>query len=127
VGGLGCLEGVMMVSESLIMAVLALQFGFMSFILMKLDAKKTEAERFQLDVEKMLSQIRMPEVNIDSIKDELLEVVEDLIANMRVPTALDHGMGMLQQFMGMKHMRMAQDLGLAGGPTDEDPPDSNDV
>jgi hypothetical protein len=37
--GLGCLEGVLMISESIVMAVLALQFGFMAFILMKLDSK----------------------------------------------------------------------------------------
>jgi hypothetical protein len=36
---LGYLEGVLVVSESIVMAVLALQFGFMAFILMKLDLK----------------------------------------------------------------------------------------
>jgi hypothetical protein len=41
--GLGYLEGVLMISESIVMAVLALQFGFMAFILMKLDLKKSEA------------------------------------------------------------------------------------
>lgn len=121
--GLGCLEGVLMVSESIVMAILALQFGFMAFILMKLDLKKSEANRLQQDIERALDKIQIPEVNIDSIKDELLDVIEDLMQNMRVPTALDHGMGMFQQFMQMKQMAMAKTLGLVA---DEPEPVNDD-
>jgi len=111
--GLGYLEGVLMVSESLIMAVLALQFGFMAFILMKLDLKKSEANRLQHDIERALDSIKMPDINLDSIKEELLDVVEDLMANMRIPSIADHLGGAVQQFMHMKSLKMQQELGLS--------------
>ena len=123
-GGLGYLEGVLMISESIVMAVLALQFGFMAFILMKLDLKKSESDRLKRDIEKALDSIKMPEINIDSIKDELLDVVQDLMANMRIPSIADHLGGVFAQFMQMKQMKMAQEMGLTGGQeldaTDED-------
>jgi hypothetical protein len=118
--GLGYLEGVLMVSESIVMAVLALQFGFMAFILMKLDMKKAESDRLKKDIEQALASIKMPEVNIDSIKDELLDVVEDLMANMRIPSIADHLGGVVAQFMQMKQMKMAQELGLTGGAEQDD-------
>ena len=120
--GLGYLEGVLVVSESIVMAVLALQFGFMAFILMKLDMKKSESDRLKRDIEQALDSIKMPEINIDSIKDELLDVVEDLMANMRIPSIADHLGGVVAQFMQMKQMKMAQELGLSGG----SPPDESD-
>jgi hypothetical protein len=122
--GLGYLEGVLVVSESIVMAVLALQFGFMAFILMKLDLKKSESDRLKRDIEKALDSIKMPEINIDSIKEELLDVVENLMANMRIPSIADHLGGVVAQFMQMKQMKMAQEMGLTGGQeldaTDED-------
>jgi hypothetical protein len=120
--GLGCLEGVLMISESIVMAVLALQFGFMAFILMKLDLKKSEARELQKDIERALDSIKIPDINIDSIKEELLDVVEDLMANMRIPSWGDHLGGVFSQFMQMKQMKMAQELGLSGG----SPPDDID-
>ncbi len=118
--GLGYLEGVLVVSESIVMAVLALQFGFMAFILMKLDMKKSESDRLKRDIEQALDSIKMPEINIDSIKDELLDVVEDLMANMRIPSIADHLGVVVAQFMQMKQMKMAQDMGLSNGtPLDE--------
>ena len=122
--GLGYLEGVLVISESIVMAVLALQFGFMAFILMKLDLKKAESDRLKRDIEKALDSIKMPEINIDSIKEELLDVVQDLMANMRIPSIADHLGGVVAQFMQMKQMKMAQEMGLTGGQeldaTDED-------
>ena len=112
---LGYLEGVLVVSESIVMAVLALQFGFMAFILMKLDLKKAESDRLKRDIEKALDSIKMPEINIDSIKEELLDVVENLMANMRIPSIADHLGGVVAQFMQMKQMKMAQEMGLTGG------------
>jgi len=112
---LGYLEGVLVISESIVMAVLALQFGFMAFILMKLDLKKSESDRLKRDIEKALDSIKMPEINIDSIKEELLDVVEDLMANMRIPSIADHLGGVFSQFMQMKQMKMAQEMGLTGG------------
>jgi hypothetical protein len=119
---LGYLEGVLVVSESIVMAVLALQFGFMAFILMKLDLKKSESDRLKRDIEKALDSIKMPEINIDSIKEELLDVVENLMVNMRIPSIADHLGGVVAQFMQMKQMKMAQELGLTGG----SPPDDSD-
>ena len=119
--GLGCLEGVLMISESIVMAVLALQFGFMAFILMKLDLKKSESDRLKLDIEKALDSIKMPEINLDSIKNELIEVVEELMANMRIPSIADHLGGAVSSFLQMKQMKMAQDLGLSLGTSPHEP------
>ena len=113
--GLGYLEGVLVISESIVMAVLALQFGFMAFILMKLDMKKSESDQLKRDIERALDSIKMPEINIDSIKEELLDVVEDLMANMRIPSIADHLGGAVSSFLQMKQMKMAQDLGLTQG------------
>jgi hypothetical protein len=119
--GLGCLEGVLMISESIVMAVLALQFGFMAFILMKLDLKKSEARQLQKDIERALDSIKMPDINLDSIKNELIEVVEDLMANMRIPSIADHLGGAVSSFLQMKQMKMAQDLGLSLGTSPHEP------
>ena len=120
---LGYLEGVLMISESIVMAVLALQFGFMAFILMKLDLKKSESDRLKLDIEKALDSIKMPEINLDSIKNELIEVVEELMANMRIPSIADHLGGAVSSFLQMKQMKMAQDLGLSLGTSPPEPDD----
>jgi hypothetical protein len=119
--GLGCLEGVLMISESIVMAVLALQFGFMAFILMKLDLKKSEARELQKDIERALNSIKMPDLNLDSIKNELIEVVEELMANMRIPSIADHLGGAVSSFLQMKQMKMAQDLGLSLGTSPHEP------
>jgi hypothetical protein len=120
---LSCLEGVLMISESIVMAVLALQFGFMAFILMKLDLKKSESDRLKKDIEIALASIKMPEINLDSIKNELIEVVEDLMANMRIPSIADHLGGAVSSFLQMKQMKMAQDLGLSLGTSPHEPDD----
>jgi hypothetical protein len=120
---LGCLEGVLMISESIVMAVLALQFGFMAFILMKLDLKKSESDRLKKDIEIALASIKMPDLNLDSIKNELIEVVEDLMANMRIPSIADHLGGAVSSFLQMKQMKMAQDLGLSLGTSPHEPDD----
>jgi hypothetical protein len=118
---LGYLEGVLMISESIVMAVLALQFGFMAFILMKLDLKKSEARQLQKDIERALDSIKMPEINLDSIKNELVDVVEELMANMRIPSIADHLGGAVSSFLQMKQMKMAQDLGLSLGTSPHEP------
>ena len=121
--GWGCLEGVLMISESIVMAVLALQFGFMAFILMKLDLKKSESDRLKRDIEQALDSIKMPEINLDSIKNELIDVVEELMANMRIPSIADHLGGAVSSFLQMKQMKMAQDLGLSLGTSPPEPDD----
>ncbi len=119
--GWGYLEGVLVVSESIVMAVLALQFGFMAFILMKLDLKKSEARQLQKDIERALTSIKMPDLNLDSIKNELIDVVEELMANMRIPSIADHLGGAVSSFLQMKQMKMAQDLGLSLGTSPHEP------
>jgi hypothetical protein len=121
--GLGYLEGVLVISESIVMAVLALQFGFMAFILMKLDMKKSESDRLKKDIEIALASIKMPEINLDSIKNELVDVVEELMANMRIPSIADHLGGAVSSFLQMKQMKMAQDLGLSLGTSPHEPDD----
>ena len=121
--GLGCLEGVLMISESIVMAVLALQFGFMAFILMKLDLKKSEARELQKDIQRALDSIKMPDINLDSIKNELVDVVEELMTNMRIPSIADHLGGAVSSFLQMKQMKMAQDLGLSMGTSPLEPDD----
>ena len=119
--GLGYLEGVLVISESIVMAVLALQFGFMAFILMKLDLKKSEARELQKDIQRALDSIKMPDINLDSIKNELIDVVEELMANMRIPSIADHLGGAVSSFLQMKQMKMAQDLGLSLGTSPQEP------
>jgi hypothetical protein len=118
---LGYLEGVLVISESIVMAVLALQFGFMAFILMKLDLKKSEARELQKDIQRALDSIKMPDLNLDSIKNELIDVVEELMANMRIPSIADHLGGAVSSFLQMKQMKMAQDLGLSLGTSPHEP------
>jgi len=101
-----------MISETTVMMLIAVQFGFMAFVLMKLDMKKGESERFKTEIEKTLASISMPHIDLDGIKGELIEVVEDLMQSMRIPSIADHLGGAVAQFMQMKQMKMAQDLGL---------------
>jgi len=109
---LGILEGDLTVNDDMTMMLLALQFGFMAFILMKLEAKKGEADRIEKLIEKNLNDFNLPDLNFDSLKEDLMEMVEDIMANMRIPTIADHAAGALSQFMQMKQMKMAQDFGL---------------
>lgn len=107
-----------MINETMLMMMLALNFGFGAYILMKMDSKNADLGRMKLDLEKSFSDLTMPSFNIDSLKEELMEMVEDLMQNMRVPTALDHMAGIASQMMQMKGMRAAQELGLVP-PSDE--------
>jgi len=115
-----------MVSDEAIMMLIALQFGFMAFVLMKLDVKKSDSERFKNEIEKNLANIQMPVIDLGSIKDELVEVVEDMMQSMRIPSIADHLGGAVAQFMQMKQMRMAQDLGLMPGQETEPEPFENE-
>ena len=123
-GGLGVLEGVLMISESMMMMLMALQFGFMAFILMKLEAKKGEADRLEALIEKSLDKIQFPDLNFDSLKEDLMEMVEDVMANMRIPSIADHLGGAVQQFMHMKSLKMQQELGFAPPSEEVDQDDS---
>jgi len=109
---LGYLEGILMISETTVMMLIAIQFGFMAFVLMKLDLKKGESERIKSDIEKSLASIVIPDINFDDLKEELMAMVEELMQSMRIPTIADHLGGIASNFMQMKMVRMQQDLGM---------------
>jgi hypothetical protein len=115
-GGLGYLEGVLMISETTVMMLIAIQFGFMAFVLMKLDLKKGESERLKADIEKSLASITMPDINFDDLKEELMGMVEDLMQSMRIPTIADHLGGIASNFMQMKMVKMQQNMGMMPEP-----------
>ena len=46
-------------------------------------------------------------IDLDAIKEELLDIVEDTLANLEPPNAFDHLMGALGQFAQMKLMKMS--------------------
>jgi len=121
---LGCFEGVLMINETMLMMLLALNFGFGAYILMKMDSKNADLSRLKKDFESAMDDLSMPSLNLDGLKEELMDMVEDLMQNMRVPTALDHMAGIASQMMQMKGMRAAQELGLMPSPdeteSDED-------
>jgi hypothetical protein len=110
--GLGCLEGALMINETMLMMIMALNFGFGAYILMKMDSKNTDLSRMKSDFEKSFRDLTVPSINLDSLKEDLMDMVEDLMQNMRVPTALDHMAGIASQIMQMRSMKAAQELGL---------------
>jgi Tfp pilus assembly protein PilO len=110
--GLGCLEGALMINETMLMMIMALNFGFGAYILMKMDSKNTDLSRMKSDFEKSFRDLTIPSINLDSLKEDLMDMVEDLMQNMRVPTAFDHMAGIASQIMQMRSMKAAQELGL---------------
>jgi hypothetical protein len=90
---------------------IAIQFGFMAFVLMKLDLKKGESDRLKTEIEKSLAAIAMPDFNFDDLKGELLEIVEDLISSIRIPTIADHLGGIASGFMQMKMAKLQNEMG----------------
>tara|TARA_R110002096_G_scaffold396396_1_gene592262 strand:- start:92 stop:433 length:342 start_codon:yes stop_codon:yes gene_type:complete len=91
-----------MISETTVMMLIAIQFGFMGFVLMKIEMKKGESERLKTEIEKSLASIEIPSINVDEIKGELIELIEDLMSQIRIPTILDHVGGMASLFMQHK-------------------------
>lgn len=114
--GMGVLEGILMIDETLIMMLLALNFGFGAYILMKIDSKNADLSRLKSDFEKSLKDMTFPALDLESLKEEMMDMVEELMTSMRVPTALDHGMGLIAQMIQMKGMKQAQELGLMESP-----------
>jgi hypothetical protein len=62
--------------------------------------------QMQIDVafKETNEKVNNPVVNLDGIKNDMLGMVEDVISNMQPPTAGDHLMGALTQFLQMKLM-----------------------
>jgi hypothetical protein len=106
--GLGYLEGILMISETTVMMLIAIQFGFMAFVLMKLDMKKGESERLKNEIENTVASINVPQIDIEEIKGEMIELIEDLMSQIRIPTILDHVGGIASMFMQQKMAALQQ-------------------
>lgn len=48
------------------------------------------------------------EVNLDGLREEIFEIIEEFMANMHTPTFLDHIGGALGQFVNYKLMKTMQ-------------------
>ena len=61
-------------------------------------------------LEKLKEEVQGHEVTFDIgvIKEEILEIVEDTLANLQQPTALDHIGGAISQFIQYKLMKSVQ-------------------
>jgi hypothetical protein len=114
---LGYLEGILVISETTVMMLIAIQFGFMAFILMKLEAKNNDLTRLKDDLDSSLNSLAMPSIDVEGLKTELVEIVEDLMASIRIPTIADHLGGIAQNFMQMKMVKMQSELGLMPEPS----------
>jgi len=101
-----------MITENMLMMMLALNFGFGAYLLMKIDSKNADLGRLKIDIQKGLDDIQLPTFNFDAIKDEMLDLIEDLMSNMRVPTAIDHAAGFFSQFMQLKAQKQMAEMGL---------------
>jgi hypothetical protein len=106
--GSGCLEGILMISETTVLMLIAIQFGFMAFVLMKIEMKKGESERLKSEIEKSLASIEIPSIDVEEIKGELIELIEDLMSQIRIPTILDHVGGIASMFMQQKMAALQQ-------------------
>jgi len=51
--------------------------------------------------------------DLDEIKQELANLVEDIIGDMEPPSAVDHLVGMVSQFAQLKMMKSMEESGLA--------------
>ena len=87
---------------------IAIQFGFMAFVLMKIEMKKGESERLKSEIEKSLASIEIPSIDVEEIKGELIELIEDLMSQIRIPTILDHVGGIASMFMQQKMAALQQ-------------------
>ena len=106
-----------MISETTVMMLIAIQFGFMAFVLMKIELKKGESERLKTEIENSLASIAIPSIDVNEIKSELVELIEDLMSQIRIPTILDHVGGMASLFMQQRMAALQQSV-LPEAPSD---------
>jgi len=110
--GLGCVGGILMISETTVMMLIAIQFGFMAFILMKIETKNSDLARLKDDIKTSLGSLEIPSIDIEGLKTEMVDLVEELLASIRIPTIADHLGGIAQNFMQMKMQKMQHDYGM---------------
>jgi len=53
-----------------------------------------------------------PDETVEALRDEVTDLIHNLVGTMRTPTIADHLGGVLQQFAQMKMMRMMQSDGM---------------
>lgn len=97
-----------MFGETVMMLSIGIAFFIVTFFLhqMSMKALFSQFEQWKAEVE--------PPV-IDDIKEELLDLVEDVIGNMQPPNAGDHFMGMLAQvgqFWAMRKFNIDPQTGM---------------
>jgi hypothetical protein len=97
-----------MISETTVLMLIAIQFGFMAFVLMKIELKKGESERLKNEIEKSLASLSVPTIDVDEIKGEMIELIEDLMSQIRIPTWIDHAGGIASHFIGQRMAALQQ-------------------
>lgn len=86
-----------------------------AYVISKVIKIEAEAKQIRQDVEgfalklnssiEYLSDFELPSVNINEIKEEIIDVVEDFVGNLEAPRWQDHLFGMAQQFIQAKMMQ----------------------
>jgi hypothetical protein len=99
--------------EEVLFALLGLLVAFNVGHLLTL--RRCESALLSLTLESKALTSWDPSGMLDEIKDEVGQMVLDVVANMRPPTVADHLGGVLAQFAQIKMMRSLQDSGLADG------------
>jgi len=99
-----------MISETTVMMLIAIQFGFMAFVLMKIELKKGESERLKTEIENSLATLSIPSIDVEEIKSEMIDIIEDLMSQIRIPTWLDHAGGIASHFIGQRMAALQQVL-----------------
>ncbi len=77
-------------------------------------------EAFKHDVEE--ASLRTSDSFVDTIREDLLDVVQGVIGNMQPPTVMDHLGGVIQQFAQMKMMKMMKAEGMINEESNVLPP-----
>ena len=93
--------------ESALFVLLGLLLAFQIGMMLALRRCESLLHSFNIDL-----QTTSPESAIDAMKDEVGNLVEDVLSSMRQPTIADHLGGVLAQWAQMKMMREFQASGV---------------
>ena len=87
-----------------------------------LTLKRCETALYALTIEsKALTDFKPSEL-IEQMKEETLDLVHDVMGQMKTPSIADHLGGVVAQFAQMRMMRMLQSEGMMPGELDFEPP-----
>jgi len=128
----------MMMSEVLIIGIVGVSLGV--YILLRIHRLEHKAEIRRLELINLLPEknelkqvidafdsIEIPELpNLDSLRDTIIETVEDVMGSIQMPTGADHLMGAVSMFIQQKIMTQMPEgvQGLVQGMVNEDEPPS---